>query len=627
MDLSTESLEIEEIDWIYDRFPYVEGNLAGILKGHGSFRDPQMTLNVGVTRVVYREQGIGQGRIQGVLKGKNFSVETAFFENTLNLKGQVHLETPFPYEFDLLINEARIDPFLALAQPNLFESLPLKSTGVISGEGTLNPVNHQVFKAALSDLTLTLGEHVVKNQGDILLEFHNNILEIKSLKFQGEETTLSITGSLSPYKNYNLFIRGETDLSVLSLFVREVTLAKGKAYLALRIFDDWKNPKVRGGFTSPGGTLRSETLAQTIKLHSLGLLFNENQVLLESFEGEFGGGKISGSGKLDIKNFKTEKFGLLLELKDVRLRVPDGLSSLMDGTLVFQGTGDSRDLKGELFIKKASYHKKVEWKTWVTEFLTGKIQKEKTEIPLVGNTRLNLHILGKENLKVDNNLAQFPFSIDIFLRGTLNRPLILGRVEAREGTLFFRKNSFEIKNGSIDFINPEKTSPIFDVQAETAVQDYEIEMSLTGGIDSFDLVFSSDPPLTDTDILSLLLIGKTAPEFKEGQGSVGTIELVSLATGGVQEKLESQVEKMTGFDRIQVDPYYAGSRAAGGARVTASKKFLEDDLVVTYSVTLNPSEEQTVLLEYLLDRNIFLVGRRDELGRVSGNIKFRFEFR
>jgi len=100
-----------------------------------------------------------------------------------------------------------------------------------------------------------------------------------------------------------------------------------------------------------------------------------------------------------------------------------------------------------------------------------------------------------------------------------------------------------------------------------------------------------------------------------------------LSPGGVQEKFESQIEKVTGFDRIQVDPYYSGTRAAGGARLTVSEKFLEDDLVVTYSVTLNPSEEQTILLEYLLDRNIFLVGRRDELGRVSGNIKFRFEFR
>jgi autotransporter translocation and assembly factor TamB len=77
-----------------------------------------------------------------------------------------------------------------------------------------------------------------------------------------------------------------------------------------------------------------------------------------------------------------------------------------------------------------------------------------------------------------------------------------------------------------------------------------------------------------------------------------------------------------------VDPYYSVSKAAGGVLITVSEKLLDDDLTVTYSVTpMDVSEQQTVLIEYLLHRNIYLVGRRDELGNVSGNIRFRFEYR
>jgi autotransporter translocation and assembly factor TamB len=141
-------------------------------------------------------------------------------------------------------------------------------------------------------------------------------------------------------------------------------------------------------------------------------------------------------------------------------------------------------------------------------------------------------------------------------------------------------------------------------------------------------VFTSNPSLSDTDILSLLLTGKTAEEVAEAQGGIGTTELVSIATGGVQEEVEHQFEEITGFDRIQVDPYYSGSKAAGGVLITVSEKLLDDDLTVTYSVTpMDVSEQQTVLIEYLLHRNIYLVGRRDELGNVSGNIRFRFEYR
>jgi len=628
VEISTESLELEEIDLIYDRLPHFEGTIAGFIQGHGPFRDPRFSLTAGVTRIAYQEQELGQGRIQGVIEEKKLQIDSEFFDQTLRLNANLGFEPLFPFQIDLSLIQTRIDPFLGLFQPKILNSLPITSSGRISGGGNLKALDEASFQFALSDLSLQFGDHFVKNDGDIHFKFEGGVFEITELKFKSEETVLSVAGSLKPFNFYNLFVRGETDLSVLSLFTREIKHAKGKAYLAIRIFDEWNNPKIRGGFSSSGGSIRSETLAQTVNLRSLGILFNERQVLLESFEGEVGGGTLSGSGKLKLQNFSFADFGLLLELNDVRFKVPDGLSSIVDGTLVFQGNPETRDLKGEILIQRATYSKKVEWKTWVTEMVTGRIQKEKTNIPLIGNTRLNLHVIGKDNIRVDNNLSKFPMTIDLFIRGTLNQPLVLGRMEAREGTFFFRRNTFDIKNGAIDFINPEKTHPIFDVQAETKVRDYKIGLTLTGSLDSFNLVFASTPALSDTDVLSLLLTGKTAEEVAEAQGGIGTTELVSVATGAVQAEVEQQIEEITGFDRIQVDPYYSGSKTAGGVLITVSKKLLDDELTVTYSVTpMDVSEQQTVLIEYLLHRNIFLVGRRDELGQVSGNIRFRFEYR
>ena len=53
---------------------------------------------------------------------------------------------------------------------------------------------------------------------------------------------------------------------------------------------------------------------------------------------------------------------------------------------------------------------------------------------------------------------------------------------------------------------------------------------------------------------------------------------------------------------------------------------MNDRLYVTYTTGLTTVEE-LIKLEYLLSRHVFLVGERDELGRVSGDIKFRFEFK
>ncbi len=100
-----------------------------------------------------------------------------------------------------------------------------------------------------------------------------------------------------------------------------------------------------------------------------------------------------------------------------------------------------------------------------------------------------------------------------------------------------------------------------------------------------------------------------------------------MLTGEIQEVVEEKVEAITGIDRIQVDPYYSSAKSAGTPRVTVSKRLWEERLYVTYATTLDPSGEEVIQLEYILSNNISLVGGRDELGRVGGDFKLRFEFR
>ena len=83
VEISTESLELEEIDLIYDRLPHFEGTIAGFIQGHGPFRDPRFSLTAGVTRIAYQEQELGQGRIQGVIEERVPFPVTRLIRSTL----------------------------------------------------------------------------------------------------------------------------------------------------------------------------------------------------------------------------------------------------------------------------------------------------------------------------------------------------------------------------------------------------------------------------------------------------------------------------------------------------------------------------------------------------------------
>ncbi|MDC4224685.1 MAG: translocation/assembly module TamB domain-containing protein [Candidatus Manganitrophus sp.] len=107
-------------------------------------------------------------------------------------------------------------------------------------------------------------------------------------------------------------------------------------------------------------------------------------------------------------------------------------------------------------------------------------------------------------------------------------------------------------------------------------------------------------------------------------GGAASSEATSLI---LSELLEGAVPKTGVVDRIQVDPFTGGAKSSSGPRLTAEKRLLEDRLLVTYSATLDPSQEQLIRMIYELGKNVSLVGERDQDGQMGGDVRFRFEFR
>jgi autotransporter translocation and assembly factor TamB len=133
--------------------------------------------------------------------------------------------------------------------------------------------------------------------------------------------------------------------------------------------------------------------------------------------------------------------------------------------------------------------------------------------------------------------------------------------------------------------------------------------------------------LPDSDILTLLALGKTSTELKGKESGVGMSEAASFATGQFQDVFESSARSLTGLDRFQVDPYVSKGDTSV-PRVTAGKEIVQDRLYLTYSSNVGATTpEQIFRIEYLLSRHFSLVGQQDELGNIGADIKYRFEFK
>jgi autotransporter translocation and assembly factor TamB len=123
--------------------------------------------------------------------------------------------------------------------------------------------------------------------------------------------------------------------------------------------------------------------------------------------------------------------------------------------------------------------------------------------------RLDIRINAPSTLQVNNRNLHLVANADLQLRGTIERPVLLGSAEIVRGDATYEGKRFVITRGTVDFNNPTRIEPFLDIEAETRIrvpqETYRITLRVTGpltGTPNFS--FDSDPPLGEIEILALI---------------------------------------------------------------------------------------------------------------------------
>lgn len=617
--LQSGNFHLEDFEWLREKLPALQGHGPITVHGSGHLKNPEISAQVTLKDMSYAGLKLGEGRIELQLAQHQAKVMVSS-EAGLRLQGALQVASPFRFNAELAVTKVRLDPWIALWYPSAVTKIQMQSSGLFTVNGDLEHLKDLEAQARLADLSLDLAGYQVNNDEEIEVAYEQGQLAIRSFKLKGEGTSLTILGGVRFEKELDLMFIGEADLGLLQLITPEIPYGKGKTYLAMRLYDQWKDPKLRGGLILRDGTIRTGGLFQTVSVHSLGISFDERHVLLESLDGEIGKGHLEGSGKVELKNLNVESFGLLLEVTNLTIPSFYGFDTTMDGTLVFQGTPDAKDLRGEINIKRALYGKRSNLQAVAVSAPRAKPEAPKSgEVPIFGDTALNIHLSGKDRLWVNNNLAKLPLQVDLALRGTVSHPILLGRIESQEGLAFFRGNEFKVTTAVVDFINPERPKPFFEIEAKTVIRKNRITLRLSGTPDKFRVNLTSDSPLNETDLFALLLVGKTAKEVTQLVPGLGVGESPLLIPEDVQRRL------LATTGRFFMPPSSASRGGRKTPRFAIVKKLIGDKLFLIYAVNLETSEEHLIRIEQKMGDNQTLIGERDPESGMSHEIVVRME--
>ena len=451
------------------------------------------------------------------------------------------------------------------------------------------------------------------------------------MRIVGQDTQIDIAGVANLHdRTINMRANGDANLAVLQGFISDLR-SSGNASLAGTLEGPLDNPIAGGTLTLKNGRIRHFALPHALENLDGPIRFDSQGVTLDGLTGRLGGGDVKFGGRVDKDGYLPGRFDVTMSGRDMRLRFPEGMRSLVDADLSLQGTRESAVLSGLVAVKDAVYTQAFNPTGSLFDFGGEPALAPASAQPETLPVRLDIRINAPGTLQVQNRTLRLVANADLQLRGTIERPVLLGSAEIVRGEALYEGKRFLITRGTVDFNNPARIEPFLDIEAQTQIrvpqETYRVTLRVTGPIAQPSVTFDSDPPLGEIEILALIF-GDVAPgqnaELRQFDQTTPQARLFQeraarALTGVFSTEVSRVVEETFGVDTFQItpslqDPNLQSARnIEPGMRLTVLKR-LSERIYLTYSRSLSSStRDQVVLLEFdQTDRISWILWRNED---------------
>lgn len=208
-----------------------------------------------------------------------------------------------------------------------------------------------------------------------------------------------------------------------------------------------------------------------------------------------------------------------------------------------------------------------------------------------GDWRLDLRVQGDRFLRVVTPVFRGRVSSGLQLTGTLREPVALGDVTVPEGRISFPFGGLNVENGRVSLSRENPFIPQISFQASGLNFGFDVRMDVSGPATTPNVVFSSVPPLTSTQILLMLTSGD----------------------------IPSQTFSYSARSRLQSIAIFIGKEFIG--KLTGDPE--SDRLTMRSGERVSDRGQLTYTIEYRLSPRWSVFGMQDRFDTYLGGVKWR----
>lgn len=458
------------------------------------------------------------------------------------------------------------------------------------------------------------------------------------------------------------------DLSKLGVDIPQIERAAGEVRATILVNGTFESPRLGGNITIANGQLRIEGVPVALDDIDVDVRISGDEIRIQRAKAQAGNtGHLSLSGRFPLKGLEIAGGSATLVARDVKLPIADGVKVTADAMLnaTFDApNGAKRELPnitGTVSLTHFSYTRPMSFSVDIDELTSRRRTEVDTYKPEDDLFTFDIKLMSPRALKISNNLVDMRLAVTppgIQISGSNQRYGARGALKIEPASkLFLQGHDFAVRDGTVTFDNPTKIAATLDVHATTEYRRYQasgdleatagstdasgssaggkwrIAMHAYGDTEEPKVRFTSDPPLSQDDIVLLLQVGMTRAELDRGlAGSLAQtvgIEAISAVTG-----LNQAVKKtLPLFDDVHVGSQYSSRSGRPEPTVTVGKR-ITDDVRATVTTGLSETREVRSNIEWKLSRGVSVTGSYDNvndvsssaLGNVGADLRWRLEF-
>ena len=624
LDLHGQNVDLADFPEIQTERLHVEGVASFTVRGSGSLDHPLLNAHLDIDKLTLNDEFIGAATADAVTQGRQLTLtaRSRFPHASFTLDGNAELEGDMPANAVLHFANLDVNPFLpAKIREQVTRQASLDGQAVLSGplkrpRALHGTVNIQQFSVEVQHIPL-------RSDGPVQLSFADGVLAIQHCGISSDDTHFVMIGTASLQEPYslNLSAQGTVNLKLAETLNSDVN-SYGVAKIDLAVAGTVAQPAMTGRIVIEHAGLSFIDLPAGLGDVNGTLVFNQNRLDAQNLTGRMGGGHVAVTGFVTLGS--TLGFNVGLDGSDIRFRY-SGISVTSNQSLRLTGTSQNALLAGNITVTRFAQIPSSDLQFLLSQ-ASAPPAVPNPKSP-ANNLHLDIRILSTPELTVETSLAKLSGDVDLRLRGTAERPALLGRINIAEGDVKLAGTKYHLDRGDITFLNPVRIDPVLDVEATTRIRDYDITIGLHGTMERLNTTYRSDPPLSTDDIVSLLAFGKTQTE--QSLGSVGSstpgfAESASgaLLTSALNQATGNRVSRIFGASTIRINPSVGGPENDPNARLTLEQQ-VSNDVTFIYITNLARSAQEVIQIEYNINSDYTLEGIRDENGVVSFDLLIR----